>query len=261
MIDYFAYGQRDYKSKPVQPYARDRWEFQAVLQGTARLWKPDGLDLPRDNTLWVFPPGHRHGWSGDGRRDCRVFVLHTRWVPAELVQLGAEGVLLEAALTNRDRDRLRALATRIRAYEDRPTLRQQLAARHAILELSLLALDQYSQLRLRDQAKGIAFRKAHQAVAWYEENLADGPRVADVAQAVGVSSTHLRRLFLQARQEAPHAAFDRIRLQRADELLTGTDLKLLAIAQMLGFSGVESFHRAYRKGRGCTPGQTRRAAI
>jgi len=60
------------------------------------------------------------------------------------------------------------------------------------------------------------------------------PKLDEVARAVNVSIRHLRRLFWQARQESPQAAFTRLRLERAMGLLSLSNLKLDAIAVSVG---------------------------
>lgn len=80
----------------------------------------------------------------------------------------------------------------------------------------------------------------------------------DLAAAVGLSSHHFHRMFLQALGETPMAYLRRIRLAHADHLLVAMpDAPLVAVAIESGFSSPSCFSRAYRQSYGQAPGNVR----
>lgn len=85
----------------------------------------------------------------------------------------------------------------------------------------------------------------------------DGPRLEDVAGALGMAEATLRR-----RLEAEGASFQRIkdtlRRDAAVHLLTSDARPLADIARDLGFQEASAFHRAFRKWTGSAPGAYRR---
>lgn len=84
------------------------------------------------------------------------------------------------------------------------------------------------------------------------------PQPAEVAQACGISASHLRRLFKQATGQTLQNYIESVRLQRACALLSNSDMPLKLIAWQLGFTHCSSFSYAFRRATGETPGQYRR---
>jgi LacI family transcriptional regulator len=99
-----------------------------------------------------------------------------------------------------------------------------------------------------------------QAVRFIRENARTGIRMRDVLARVGVSRSNLDRRFREALGRTPHDEIVRIQLQRAKELLAGTSLKILAVAERAGFRHVEYMGVVFRKKLGLTPGEYRKRA-
>ena len=82
--------------------------------------------------------------------------------------------------------------------------------------------------------------------------------IKNIAEQVNLSSTHLTRLFLQARHMSPGVAFRKMRLERSAELLGGSCLSVKEIAERCGFTGVNQFVRAFGREFGVSPGLFRK---
>ncbi|MDR5708742.1 MAG: AraC family transcriptional regulator [Armatimonadota bacterium] len=80
-----------------------------------------------------------------------------------------------------------------------------------------------------------------------------GMRVAELARAAACSPTHLRRLFRTALGMSPSRYLLERRLQRAAELLRGTDHTVQQVAERCGFESLSHFHRHFKARYGCTP--------
>lgn len=88
--------------------------------------------------------------------------------------------------------------------------------------------------------------------------LAGNPRdVAAMARAVGMSKFHFARRFHAAVGVTPWQYVLRRRLQRARELLAGTDLMIKEIAIECGFNDPNYFSRLFQREYGCTARQFR----
>lgn len=83
----------------------------------------------------------------------------------------------------------------------------------------------------------------------YAEPL-DIPRLAREAYA---SDAHFIRSFKRAFGETPHRYLTRRRIERAEEMLRGTDLPLTDVALRVGFDTPSSFSRAFRQITGEAP--------
>jgi AraC family transcriptional regulator, regulatory protein of adaptative response / methylated-DNA-[protein]-cysteine methyltransferase len=76
--------------------------------------------------------------------------------------------------------------------------------------------------------------------------LDDGKRVDDLADTLGMTSRHLRRLFLQHAGASPHAVATTRRVQRAKRLVDDTTMPMAAIAFAAGFASIRRFNAAFR---------------
>ncbi|MEM1097708.1 MAG: AraC family transcriptional regulator [Planctomycetota bacterium] len=128
-------------------------------------------------------------------------------------------------------------------------------------ELTLIAMRDtpvQSNLGSAQDPRSEAVQTVARAMAWFDEHMSEAPAVASVADAVAMSETHLRRLFRASGQSSPQRVFATMRADRAEQLLRTTDWKLAVIAEAVGYSGPESFSRAYRFAKGFSPGDVRR---
>lgn len=260
MLRYLDFGRRKFGVEPIRPYKRFNWEFYAVINGECQLKLQDCEDQPmRTSNLWILPPQSNHGWHGRGEDPCEVAVFHFNRVPSVLVGSLPETGFLEKSLEFGQRLRVQELALEHESDFSNPTTLSKVRTEKALLELTLLALSDKTCPSLPN-AERRAEEKVEEAIDWYRENLHKRPSIEDLASAVHISPTHLRRLFAKTREESPHEAMNRIRLIRAAELLAETDAKLDYIAAECGFSNASAFCRSFKAHKGCSP-NTWRARI
>lgn len=79
-----------------------------------------------------------------------------------------------------------------------------------------------------------------------------------VAQRLGVSDRHLRRIFVRGMGVSPQAYLQTRRLLMAKRLLTDTRLPVIEVAAIAGFSSLRRFNASWRQQYGFTPTQLRR---
>ena len=94
-------------------------------------------------------------------------------------------------------------------------------------------------------------------LAWMLDHLGDDLRVSGVAAHASMSPRTFARRFRQAAGTTPAAWLARQRLERARELLEGTDLPVEAVARQVGY-GSAAVLRAHFSGLGTTPQAYRR---
>ncbi len=87
--------------------------------------------------------------------------------------------------------------------------------------------------------------------------LRDNPQMSDVAQALHLSERTLRRQ-LADEETSFSEVHDRVRSERALELLQNPELAIAAIGNQLGFNDAREFRRAFKRWTGQTPSETRR---
>lgn len=99
--------------------------------------------------------------------------------------------------------------------------------------------------------------RVRRAMLKMERTLMSRQSVADLAQDVGSSARHLNRLFKAAIGMSPATFKEALRMARARELVTQTDMSLTTLAFRLGFADVSHFSRCFRKHFGRAPSEAR----
>ncbi len=234
-------------------HQRANWEFLAVVQGKCgALFPAAPAPALRRRFLWVFPPETAHGWKGQTSQACRVAIFHFGAVPSILDKLARARGHLERPLTASQAQRVLELHRELLPHYQHVTEKSLLIFEKALLELSLIVLEDVP-FENSETKTGHAIRKVEASLTWYVEHIAAQPGLEQIAAAVHVSASHLRRLFWQARQESPQKAFAALRVQRAMELLSHTNLKLDAIASRCGFSSGSDFCRVFKNHQHISP--------
>ncbi|MCC5808595.1 MAG: helix-turn-helix transcriptional regulator [Opitutales bacterium] len=257
MLVYLGRGGRDYGNSPLKVMRRQAWEFQAVVAGRIAPVFEDGPAPLRSNRLWVFPPGHPHGWHGDPAADAEVVVFHFPSVAAAFGERVPVGGHLEVALAEEDRARLVDLAARASAELARPHRLTHLRQDHLRLELCLLAVDLAASAPVATASNRV-HPAVERAIHWFEQHLSENPGLDAVGRAVGASPAHLRRLFHESLGCAPAEAFRRIRFQRAADAMAETRDTFETIAERCGFGSASAFSRAFKQRMGYPPREWRR---
>ena len=96
------------------------------------------------------------------------------------------------------------------------------------------------------------------AIRFIRERVSKPISVEDILDHVCVSRRTLEMRFEKAIGRPPHEELQRIRLQRAREMLINTDLKLTSIVRQVGFSSIQYMHRIFKRELGLTPIEFRR---
>ena len=99
---------------------------------------------------------------------------------------------------------------------------------------------------LGDPALNAALRTLHQQAY-------TGITVAEAAKASGVHRRVLERAMRQTLGRSPHRELQRLRLERARELLQLSEVKVESIATRCGFRDLPYFQRVFKKATGMTP--------
>jgi AraC-like DNA-binding protein len=79
--------------------------------------------------------------------------------------------------------------------------------------------------------------------------------VPALARAAHASTAHFSRSFKRAFGETPHQYLLRRRIERAKELLRGTDMSVTEVSLEVGFQSLGSFSRAFRELVGTPPSE------
>ncbi|SFE22182.1 AraC family transcriptional regulator, L-rhamnose operon transcriptional activator RhaR [Paenibacillus algorifonticola] len=95
-------------------------------------------------------------------------------------------------------------------------------------------------------------------IQFMEQHVHEELTLAKLATRSGWSVRHLQRLFLQHTGQTFGSYLNQLRIQKSCEHLRLTQLKISTIAEMVGYSHIDSFNALFKKRVGQTPGQYRK---
>ncbi len=81
--------------------------------------------------------------------------------------------------------------------------------------------------------------------------------VSDIAKAVGVSRSHLYRVFMMQLSISPSDYLEKYRINEAAALLKNTELSVSEVANSVGFDDALYFSRVFKKNKGVPPSKHR----
>jgi len=249
MLRYLNWGPRQYDQRQPLPTRRANWEFQAVLEGRCAPVQQRDEEVPfHEQRLWVFPPGHVHDWLNPPGESCRVVVAHFDRVPEAMQARGQ----LAVDLSDEQAAEVERVVMGLEPDYRKPTSLSPLRYDRALLGLVLIALSGE-----REYATDYQGQKVAQAVSWYLEQMNGKPTVDDLARAVSVSTSHLRRLFAKAGEPSPLEVMKRLQLDRARRLMESTAWSISEVADACGFNSASDFSRVFKQREGLSPSQWR----
>jgi AraC-like DNA-binding protein len=262
---------RSHSASRITWHAHKRFELLFLLEGATAYEFSGGrtLDLPGGHFL-VIPPHTRHRGTHDVRMPANlcgmVFDLrhpaagrHTPFTARDLDWMA--GLFTQHALTVQPMGaEVRRLAT---------TLSRQVRAfrRNEKNRLPVISLRMVAGAVLLEAARqltGTAHAKPQSAIAaaiaYLEANYQEPLPMTDLARVTGYGRARLFQIFKQSTGMTPNDYLQRLRVNKARELLAGTKRTITDIAHDSGFSSSQYFSNVFRKYAGTTPSRFRSAA-
>jgi transcriptional regulator GlxA family with amidase domain len=138
-------------------------------------------------------------------------------------------------------------------------------------ELAAAVSEQFIHERIRDRHDhqrmaltarlGVRHPKLIQVIQQMEANLEEPLSRGDLADAAGLSSRQMERLFAKYLKKSPARYYVELRLNRARLLLLQTNMSVIDIALACGFVSASHFSKCYRDFFGKTPRRERAGPV
>ena len=100
---------------------------------------------------------------------------------------------------------------------------------------------------------------ARAALQILHQDLVAPPSLAQLAAQVGLSKNHLNTLFKRCYNETVHAALTRLRMERAHDLLSHSDVAIAQVAKTVGIHDPQAFNKIIHKHFAKSPSALRRS--
>lgn len=245
MLRYLAFGPKSFAKAPLVVSTRFNWEFYANLKGWLRPTLPTAETFPPTTAkLWLFAPETAHGW--ESAEDMERVVFHFSSVPDVIKSFWPQEGYMAVSLKPSETEYLRELASSLEPHYRKPSPNSLLLFQRALLDLCLILLHD-REFDSNIPLETAAVERVERAIQWYLDRLAERPTLDAVADAVHISTAHLRRQFRFVYGKSPHAVLTHLRLEKASEMLASTNDKLEVIAKECGFNSASDLCRVFHR--------------
>jgi len=96
-----------------------------------------------------------------------------------------------------------------------------------------------------------------ETVEFIEDNYGQTIFLDELATIVGISRFHLNRLFKKRTGYTPRLYLEKVRINKAKELLLTTSLNSTEVGYQIGYHSISSFYNAFKRNTGLSPYQFR----
>ena len=179
-----------------------------------------------------------------------------RRIPDDVAVLGVDNDEMMCALCNPPLSSVAQGAYRI-GYQAANLLDQMMSSRRSVRKWTVVGPNGVVA-RQSTNVLDLSHEDVGEALRFIRASVSDAIRVSDVLKKVGVSRSTLDRKFQKSVGHNVNDEIQRVRLNKAKYLLTGTALSSRVIAQQAGYRTPQYFCSAFRRSTGLTPGDFRR---
>ena len=257
-----AMGERHYGLSDMPLHSRGEWAFQFILDGSCSTLTRVGNKVREERltgpVMVVSGPDAVHAYGGKPEDVCTAMSFHFDEAYYRLRHLLGKTGRRVAPMHPDGVKKVLKLYERCKEARKKSDVLTPLTYQIVGLELTLLFFSLLPKSEL-NKAADFNASKVAESIAWYQANMSKGLNIQDVAKAVHMSSTHLRRLFHKVRNMSPQEAFTQLQFDRSKELMLDSRYSLENIAEAAGFESASAFSRAFKKEFGVAPKVYRQA--
>ena len=247
-------------------HSHDCFEMLLLMDGSTAYEFPDNetVDLPGGHFM-LIPPGMLHRGLHDVRRPVSLTGImfdplrkgadkHTPFTAADLEWINSQFVS-GARQARRMSSELRSQVNSIPqdfSSMDLSSTSFVVSLRLIVCSILLEAAKQIGCARTFEPKQAV-----QSAIAFMESHLDETISIETVAEAVHCSRAKFFDLFKDATGMTPNDYWQRLRIDRAQRLLTGSSKSITEIAMECGFSTSQYFSSVFRKYSGVSPSDYR----
>lgn len=242
----FAYKRNYLPGRDFRQSSRSHFGLVFVLSGALTLWQKDcRISLPADSIL-LLQPQDKYRLINEGEEASQYIVISYRAAPADALASLLPRWVFHSTRPQRFRDLFESVFQKSTVRS--PCAQAQLCA--SVQDILCRIISEHYRNALTEQN-----RYAQAALFFMENNFSRNISSLEIAQAVGVSASHLRSLFKKEYGVSLIQQLNSIRIQQAKTLLSSGMFTLAEIATACGFQNEYYFSRVFKQFVGISPGK------
>ena len=154
----------------------------------------------------------------------------------------------------------RALLSEVAAGDRGRLVAESLATALAVVLIRRHSTSDQPAATAETRRHALSPARLRRAMDFMRMRLADDISLSDVAAEAGLNPQHFARVFRRETGAPPHRYLMGLRVDRARELLIGSDLSLASVAMRSGFCSQSHMTTSFKRVLGTTPGRFRTEA-
>lgn len=219
------------------------WSLMYVAEGRAELRTAEGTEVVPVGALMLFAPGATQDFVWYGGENCVNKWIHFSGSLCSVLEGAPARVIRVSARQEFESDLDRLI--RVWSVGGNPLLCDGYLR-------AILALTADSERETKSGSAALPNR-LQQVVSWIHANLSLQPDFDACAAGCCLSRDRFNHVFREYTGFAPNAYRNRVRMERAKQLLCDEGFSVGETAETLGFSDVNYFCRLFRKSCGQSP--------
>ena len=240
----------------IKPHSHPFCHMLYALKGEAAFTCEGNEGRLREGQIVLVPKDVKHAYKND--TDTIFEYLEIKFVPDH----GLEEMLGRTGALFGDKPLARSLFAQIVSeYDENGSASDEVTVTYLSALLNVLT-EEIRKTRPRDTRyidTASYSNLSRRIISYLEERYADNFSLDELAENLDYNKTYLCKAFRDDTGTTITDMLSEIRIRRAAELITYSDLSLAQVASSCGFVSVSHFNRVFRKYVGITPGQCRRA--
>lgn len=242
----------------VEKHSHNFFHYFYILKGKGALEIGTENYEVNEGGMYLVPIGVEH--SIIARKDCSFQTIEIKFIPSDsniiklLSQLPYEIKEVDPNIPYILEDLVHEASKKEIFYEDVINNKFTeiiiiLMRKFALSDYGTKALEHNSCIVYLPQGKGV-FDKV---LKYIKDNIESRIEISELARISGFSEAHFCTIFKEAYNISPGQYINNLKLQKAKEYMTHSDLNISQIAYALGFQSVHYFSRFFKKKEGISP--------
>jgi AraC-like DNA-binding protein len=264
------YLEHGFPNHLVRWHYHDDYELHLIVASTGKVFVGDHVGSFAPGHLVLTGPRLPHNWISQTEPgeeiELRDLVIQFRMdLLPKMARLAPELVsilpLLERArhgveFLSVDTDWAQSIFHSIRDLSGPPRIARLVELLHHLSEENNYAL--LSTLAIRSRVDQASQDKIEQVTQYISENFAREITLGDMAKLVSMNDSAFSRFFAKATGNSFNRFVNRVRISKACELLSETEVPITTICYETGFNNIANFNRRFRELKENTPRDYRR---
>ncbi|HEY5560451.1 MAG TPA: AraC family transcriptional regulator [Clostridiaceae bacterium] len=264
----YAYYSREWRSYKMSYHLHDRIELMYVTKGQCRVeLEQHSFDMKKGDCIFL-DAGVSHRLLVEEENSCRLMNIEFGFEESDEEIINTVNLLKNSEASNyilnigapyfifRDEDEIQGILSQIIRELESGYIDKTYTVELLIYQL-IIALGRKFK-KDKEEAESNVSKYVRQAIQYIKNNLDRDLKVATIANKINIHPNYLHRIFKKQIGQTIIDYIENLRVEKAEMLLSYTDIMIIDMAMELGFGSRQYFSYVFKKCRGVSPAEYRK---